>query len=158
MSDDTYYTVLGVSETATELEIKTAYRNLVKKIHPDTVSTLSQELRFLAEGATKDITEAYSVLSDADKRREYDRKCVLGEHRLKSVRPPVARDVPPGPHVRPQRSHSIRGHQRQQQVDDDEDDWYHLRLWAVRHPEIASILAVGWLPLLVILFLLIVAH
>jgi curved DNA-binding protein CbpA len=158
MSDDTYYTVLGVSETATELEIKAAFRNLVKQIHPDTVSTLSPELRHTAEDVTKEIIEAYSVLSDASERCEYDQKLGLGEHKLKSVRPPAARDVPPRPHVRPQGSHSVREYQRQQQVDDDEDGWYHLRLWAVRHPEIASILAVGWLPLLAILFLLILAR
>jgi DnaJ-domain-containing protein 1 len=57
MSDDTYYAVLGVSETATQLEIKAAYRNLLKRIHPDTVTTLSPGLRRLAEGATEDIIE-----------------------------------------------------------------------------------------------------
>ena len=74
MSDDTYYTVLDVSETATQLEIKTAYRNLLKKIHPDTVSTLSPEMRRTAEDMTKEINEAYEVLSDAGMRREYDRQ------------------------------------------------------------------------------------
>jgi DnaJ-class molecular chaperone len=69
MTDDMYYAVLGISETATDREIKAAYRNLLKKIHPDTVSTLSPELRRLAEDATKEITKAYSVLSDPRRRR-----------------------------------------------------------------------------------------
>src|ERR1019366_5726051 len=79
--EDTHYSVLGVSETATELEIKTAYRNLLEQIHPDTVATLSPDLGRLAEGATEDIIEAYSVLSDASKRRQYDLELGLGEHR-----------------------------------------------------------------------------
>ncbi len=94
MSNDTYYTVLGVSQTASQLEIRAAYRSLLKKVHPDTVSALSLELRHLAEGATRDITEAYSVLSDPKKRRQYDRELGLVEHRLKSIRPPT---TPGGP-------------------------------------------------------------
>lgn len=70
----TYYTILGISRTATQSEIKTAYRSLLKKIHPDTVDTLSSELRSKAEEVTQVIVEAYSVLSDPDRRREYDRK------------------------------------------------------------------------------------
>ena len=72
MSDETYYAALGVSETATPSEIKAAYRNLLKKIHPDTVSTLSLNVKRIAEDATQEIIEAYSVLSD-----EGDRKSVV---------------------------------------------------------------------------------
>lgn len=72
MRDDTHYSVLGIPETATQSEIKAAYRNLLKKIHPDTVSTLSPDLRHEAEDATKEINLAYAVLSDQDHRREYD--------------------------------------------------------------------------------------
>ena len=98
MVSETYYTALGISETATQSEIKTAYRNLLKKIHPDTVSTLSPDLRRIADGATKDLIEAYSVLSDVSKRRQYDRE--LAEQRLKSVRPATTSAVPRGPQVR----------------------------------------------------------
>lgn len=72
MRDDTHYSVLGIPETATQVEIKAAYRNLLKQIHPDTVSTLSPDLRHEAEDVTKQINLAYSVLSDEDRRREYD--------------------------------------------------------------------------------------
>ena len=72
MSEETYYTVLGVAETATANDIKRAYRSLLKKIHPDTVSTLSEETRRGAEDATREINEAYSVLSDQGQRAEYD--------------------------------------------------------------------------------------
>jgi curved DNA-binding protein CbpA len=73
MSEETYYTVLGVVETATRAELRKAYRSLLKKIHPDTVSTLSQETRGHAEEATMELIEAYSVLSDMEQRTEYDR-------------------------------------------------------------------------------------
>lgn len=62
-----YYEVLGVSKTASEDEIKKAYRDLAKKYHPD-LHPGDKE----AEAKFKEASEAYSVLSDADKRRQYD--------------------------------------------------------------------------------------
>ena len=62
-----YYKILGVSETASEEEIKKAYRELAKKYHPDRVGGDKA-----AEEKFKDISEAYSVLSDPKKRKEYD--------------------------------------------------------------------------------------
>ncbi len=62
-----YYKILGVSETASQEEIKRAYRELAKKYHPDAVGgDKSKEERF------KEISEAYAVLSDPTKRKEYD--------------------------------------------------------------------------------------
>ena len=63
-----YYEVLGVSKTATPEEIKKAYRSLAKKYHPD-VSTEEKEV---AEAKFKEISEAYEVLSDQEKRQLYD--------------------------------------------------------------------------------------
>jgi len=63
-----YYSVLGVPRTATDKDIKTAYRKLARKHHPD-VNPGDKK----AESLFKEIGEAYSVLSDADKRRKYDR-------------------------------------------------------------------------------------
>jgi cobalamin biosynthesis Mg chelatase CobN len=83
MSRETYYTVLGIAESASQSDIKSAYRSLLKKIHPDTVSTLSEETRRHAEDATRDINEAYSVLSDAGQRAEYD--FFLAEQRKAAV-------------------------------------------------------------------------
>ena len=59
--------MLGVSKTATDDEIKKAYRDLAKKYHPD-LHPGDKE----AEAKFKEASEAYSVLSDADKRRQYD--------------------------------------------------------------------------------------
>ncbi len=62
-----YYKTLGVSKTATEKEIKSAFRKLAQKYHPDRNPGNKQ-----AEERFKDINEAYEVLSDADKRAKYD--------------------------------------------------------------------------------------
>lgn len=62
-----YYKILGVSRNASEKEIKSAYRKLARKYHPDVnPGDKTAEERF------KDINEAYEVLSDAEKRRKYD--------------------------------------------------------------------------------------
>ena len=63
-----YYDVLGVPRTATQDEIKQAYRNLAKQLHPDKNPDDPQ-----AEERFKEASEAYNVLFDVDKRRQYDR-------------------------------------------------------------------------------------
>ena len=68
MSKRDYYEVLSVGRTATEQEIKSAYRRLAVKYHPDkNPNDASAEEKF------KEAAEAYSVLSDAEQRRRYDR-------------------------------------------------------------------------------------
>jgi molecular chaperone DnaJ len=63
-----YYELLGVSKTATDQELKTAYRKLAMQFHPDRNPNNPE-----AEAKFKECSEAYSVLSDVDKRAAYDR-------------------------------------------------------------------------------------
>ena len=65
MNKRDYYEVLGVSKTATDEEIKRAFRKLAKEYHPDNKQT-GDEAKF------KEVGEAYAILSDPAKRRQYD--------------------------------------------------------------------------------------
>ncbi|KAI3770183.1 hypothetical protein L6452_01307 [Arctium lappa] len=71
-----FYSVLGVSQNASKAEIKSAYRKLARSYHPDVNKEPGAEQRF------KDISNAYEVLSDDDKRSIYDR---YGEAGLKGA-------------------------------------------------------------------------
>ena len=68
--DTDYYKVLGLTSSATEKEITRAYRKLAKELHPDT--NPGSEEKF------KEISVAYDVLGDAEKRKEYDEVRRLG--------------------------------------------------------------------------------
>ena len=68
MATKDYYAILGVSRSATEKEIKQVYRRLARKYHPD-VNPGDKT----AESKFKEINEAHEVLSDAEKRKKYDR-------------------------------------------------------------------------------------
>ncbi len=61
-----YYATLGVPKTATQADIKKAYRRLARELHPDTNKDPDAERRF------KEANEAHAVLSDAGKRKQYD--------------------------------------------------------------------------------------
>lgn len=61
-----YYEILGVSKSASDAEIKAAYRKLARQYHPDVDKTAGAAERF------KEVSEAYQVLSDQQKKRSYD--------------------------------------------------------------------------------------
>jgi len=84
-----FYRTLGVAEAATADEIKKAYRKLAKKHHPD-----ANPGNKAAGDRFKEISEAYSVLSDSDKRKQYDRMRKFGAFDTPS---PRARRPAPGP-------------------------------------------------------------
>jgi len=82
-----YYSILNIPRNATEKEIKKAYRIQAKKFHPDSSDTEGSEDIF------KEINEAYKVLSNAKKKKEYDASLGIGKpsqqhHRRKTYRPP----------------------------------------------------------------------
>lgn len=66
-----YYKILEIKNTATQEEIKKAYRKLAPKYHPDK-NNESPEARKNAEKIFRDVSEAYQVLSDPNKRQMYD--------------------------------------------------------------------------------------
>lgn len=66
MNGKDYYRILGVSKDASAEEIKNVYRRLARQYHPDVNKAADAEERF------KEISEAYAVLSDPEKRRQYD--------------------------------------------------------------------------------------
>lgn len=68
-----YYKILGVSKEASQEDLKKAYKNLAKKLHPDLNKESGSAEKF------KEINEAYSVLSDEQKRSNYDRFGESGE-------------------------------------------------------------------------------
>ena len=65
----TFYDILGVSKSASDKEIKSAFRKLAQKYHPDAGG---DEAKF------KEISEAYETLSDEKKRKEYDQMLMFG--------------------------------------------------------------------------------
>ena len=67
MADKNYYEILGVDRKATEADIKSAYRKLVKMYHPDLHPNDAN-----AAAKFKEVNEAYEVLSDTQKRAQYD--------------------------------------------------------------------------------------
>lgn len=74
MATKDHYKTLGVSRTATDDEIKRAYRKLARKYHPDVADGADAEVQFKA------ITEAYEVLKDPEKRKAYDNPTPQAEH------------------------------------------------------------------------------
>lgn len=96
-----YYAILGVTQTATQEEIRTAYRQLVLKYHPD-VSTAPD-----AEEHFKEINESYAMLAEPEKRKVYDifltmiangmGKFATGQQQPESQAQPASQTAPPYP-------------------------------------------------------------
>jgi DnaJ-class molecular chaperone len=96
MDGRTYYMILGVPPTASEAGIRTAYHDLARRLHPDVAGQQ-------ATHAFQEISEAYDVLSDPRRRREYNEElrreqhgAAIAVHRTRAA--PEARDRRPIPH------------------------------------------------------------
>lgn len=72
MLNGTYYDILGVSQRATQEEIKKAFRAQMKKWHPDVYGGSSEEEINIAQKTSVKIIEAYKVLSDLSQKQQYD--------------------------------------------------------------------------------------
>jgi molecular chaperone DnaJ len=86
-----YYSILGVSQYAKYREIKAAYRRLALKYHPDRNSSP------FSENTIKIINAAFEVLSDRDKRRQYDEKATFNNMTRKKKN--QTQSYPSSPHV-----------------------------------------------------------
>jgi len=86
MKRKTYYVILGVSNTESPRGIRAAYRDLAKRLHPDVAGEQSTR-------AFQEVTEAYDVLSDPARRRDYNNKLRRAEDSV------VIQHGPPGPLV-----------------------------------------------------------
>jgi DnaJ-domain-containing protein 1 len=73
MDGVTLYEVLDVAETATLAEIKAARNRLLLEVHPDKLPSASAYWKQIAAEKTREVNEAYQILSDKNKRREYDK-------------------------------------------------------------------------------------
>lgn len=73
MSNKNYYEILGVDKTASDKDIKKAFKKLAVEYHPDKQQDKSEEEKKVAEDKFKEINEAYAILSDKDKRQQYDK-------------------------------------------------------------------------------------
>lgn len=96
-----YYAILGISPEASTSEVKNAYRRLAKQYHPDHEGGDSRKFR--------DIQEAYCVLADAEKRRQYEQHGSGEPVRVRVVRPRYAREAEP---LIPERDPFARGRGR----------------------------------------------
>jgi curved DNA-binding protein len=76
-----YYQMLGISKEVSHEEIKKAFRGLASRYHPDRNPQSQKQ----AEDKFKEINEAYQVLGDEHKRRQYDYMIALTQHRQKFV-------------------------------------------------------------------------
>jgi DnaJ domain len=128
---DTYYTVLGVPEKATQEEIKTAYKELIKQVHPDAVPNASRYWMQIAEEKSKEVTEAYRILSNAAQRSLYDKN--LADLRRASA--PQPQQSPPQqarPHS--QSNYAQTAHTSSMPPRQKGYNWAPLRGWAEKHP------------------------
>ncbi|HID32908.1 MAG TPA: J domain-containing protein [bacterium (Candidatus Stahlbacteria)] len=91
MKSKNYYAILGVPKNATMGEIRRAYLRLARELHPDRI--LDPKKKDEAQERFSQVTMAYRILSDAEKRREYDRRLSLGRTEVQESREVQAKNA-----------------------------------------------------------------
>ena len=137
MSDETHYTVLGIPEGATQDEIKRAYRELIRQVHPDHVPNASPYWKRAAEEKSKELNEAYHVLIDPKRRWSYDEQ--LARHRGRFV--PASTSWSPEVDVTPPHGSDNRPSDPQKRSRKRGYNWQPLIHWACKYPFLAGCLA-----------------
>lgn len=92
-----YYTILNLSPDADDDAIRTAYHRQAQQYHPDKVQHLGAEFRELAERKMRELNEAYEVLRDPERRREYDARRQTSPQ-TDASEPPPSQTAPPRTH------------------------------------------------------------
>lgn len=138
MSKDTYYTVLGIPESATQDEIKRAYRELIRQVHPDHVPNASPYWKQAAEEKSKEINAAYHVLIDPNQRRPYDEQ--LAGSRQQYGQPPSS--WPPEVDLTPPFRSNNRPPNHRKRSHKWGYNWQPLIHWASDYPFLAGCLVV----------------
>ena len=101
MPDETYYSLLSVSETASAADIKAAYLALIREVHPDRLANAPAYWQRQAEEKSKEINEAYTVLSNREKRGLYDAQLATYRGPRPTVSQPSNSQSPDSPPPKP---------------------------------------------------------
>ena len=108
-----YYDLLGVPPTASQGDVKRAFRQQIARYHPDKVQHLGKEFQAMAADRAAELTEAYSVLSDRDRRAEYDQALSGAGFAAASATPPPEPHAPDTSAAPPPTAESEAPHGRQ---------------------------------------------
>ncbi|MDD5093742.1 MAG: J domain-containing protein [Dehalococcoidia bacterium] len=104
MVDDNLYQILGIKLDATSVQIKEAYRYKAVILHPDRLASMPDKFRARAEEDLKKVNAAYEILSDPNKRQQYDRimeaQTPENQSSRQAPRPCSASDIPAHGHPR----------------------------------------------------------
>ena len=103
MAANTYYELLELTPQASADDIKRAFRAQIAKYHPDKVQHLGKEFQAMAADRAAQLTEAYRILSDANRRAEYDRTLGEGGMPAKAAAPAAAASSTGAPATAPPR-------------------------------------------------------